>query len=84
MSHLLKSFPELPLKLLAIGTIADTNVSLQSPREASGSRVLDNYQAAAARPASFSLASPTSAFVGAGLGCKLQAMNDSVSTPLWT
>ena len=31
MSRLLKSFPELSLKLLAIGTIADTNVSLQFP-----------------------------------------------------
>ena len=31
MSRLLKSFPELPLKLLAIGTVADRNVSLQFP-----------------------------------------------------
>jgi hypothetical protein len=28
--------------------------------------------------------SPTSAFVGAGPGGKLQAMNDSISAPLWT
>jgi hypothetical protein len=31
MSRLLKSFPELSLKLLALGTIADTNVALQFP-----------------------------------------------------
>ena len=31
MSRLLKSFPELPFKLLAIGTVADRNVSLQFP-----------------------------------------------------
>ena len=31
MSRLRKSFPELPLKLLAIGTIADSNASLQFP-----------------------------------------------------
>ena len=31
MSRLLKSFPELPLKLLAVGTVADRNVSLQFP-----------------------------------------------------
>ncbi|MGO8926256.1 MAG: hypothetical protein ACLQU3_05115 [Limisphaerales bacterium] len=29
MTRLLKSFPGLPLKLLAIGTVADRNVSLQ-------------------------------------------------------
>ena len=31
MSRLLKSFPELPFKLLAIGTVADRIVSLQFP-----------------------------------------------------
>ena len=31
MSRLLKSFPELPFKLLGIGTVADRNVSLQFP-----------------------------------------------------
>jgi hypothetical protein len=31
MSRLLKSFPELPFKLLAIGTIADRNASLHFP-----------------------------------------------------
>jgi len=31
MSRLLKSFPDLPFKLLAIGTIADRSVSLQFP-----------------------------------------------------
>jgi hypothetical protein len=31
MSHLLKSFVELPLKLLAIGTVADRNAPLQFP-----------------------------------------------------
>jgi hypothetical protein len=31
MSRLLESFPELPFKLLAIGTVADRNVSLQFP-----------------------------------------------------
>ena len=31
MSRLLKSFPELPVKLLAIGTVADRIVSLQFP-----------------------------------------------------
>ena len=47
---------------------------LRHGREANGSRVAITTR----------LDSPTSAFVGAGLWRKLQAMNDSISTPLWT
>ena len=63
MSRSLKSFPELPLKLLAIGTIAETNVSLQDAvevlREQAGRREVNSannsraFQTAAARTLGF-------------------------------